>query len=387
MSKFIDYYAALGISPDATEEEIRKAYQKIAKTCHPDMTKGLPEEVRKQKEAEFILGTEGYKILKDKKKKESYDIEYRLHQAKQKQQEQQKTATEETPFWEQPNWGGYTNRNRQSKNNYDDQYEKSYDGQYEEDTDYYSMSDIMREILSDFINVYYDVKEQEYTLSERVKGYRKMFKHMNHPTILKKGFVIFGSELLYSAEKLKLKRKDDASHYIMRNRGKALVAAGLAVALVTGMFSETKDTTPVSDPITTETSDFLAKPVEPTITITRIYTVEAGDTLSGLAEEANCTRQEIKNINEMDSDLLYYKDVIKVPYHIPEDEIGRYTTVELYNGENLYDFAETYQTDPESLQKLNPDTIIEVNDSYAIISDTIVIPTFAPYDYNANKAK
>lgn len=31
MSKFIDYYAALGISPDATEEEIRKAYQKIAK--------------------------------------------------------------------------------------------------------------------------------------------------------------------------------------------------------------------------------------------------------------------------------------------------------------------------------------------------------------------
>ena len=52
MSKFIDYYAALGISPDATEEEIRKAYQKIAKTCHPDMTKGLPEEVRKQKEAE-----------------------------------------------------------------------------------------------------------------------------------------------------------------------------------------------------------------------------------------------------------------------------------------------------------------------------------------------
>ena len=41
--------------------------------------------------------------------------------------------------------------------------------------DYYSMSDIMREILSDFIKVYYDVKEQEYTLSERVKGYRKIF--------------------------------------------------------------------------------------------------------------------------------------------------------------------------------------------------------------------
>ena len=39
MSKFIDYYAALGLSPDASEREIKKAYQKIAKTCHPDMTK------------------------------------------------------------------------------------------------------------------------------------------------------------------------------------------------------------------------------------------------------------------------------------------------------------------------------------------------------------
>ena len=46
MSKFIDYYAALGLSPDASEREIKKAYQKIAKTCHPDMTKGLPEEER-----------------------------------------------------------------------------------------------------------------------------------------------------------------------------------------------------------------------------------------------------------------------------------------------------------------------------------------------------
>lgn len=371
MSKFIDYYAALGISPNASEQEIKKAYQKIAKTCHPDMTKDLPEAERKKREATFILATDGYKILKDQEKKESYDAKYRLHQERKNNSRTEKTTHKE--------------QNRNSHNN-TDTYEKANDKQYEDETDYYDVYDFIREMLRDFMNVYYDVKEEEYTIRDRAKEYRKTFRHMNHPTILKKGFIIFGSELLYSAEKLKLKRKDDASHYIMRNRGKALVAAGLAITLVTGMFasSESKNTEPpvIVDPITEPSPQ-----ESPTLTIMRTYTVRAGDTLSGLAEEANCTKQEIKNLNDMDTDYLYYQDTISVPYHIPEDEIGRYTTVELYNNENLYDFAEVYETNPESLEKLNPDTIIEVNDSYAVTSDTIVVPTFAPYDYNTNKAK
>ena len=376
MSKFIDYYAALGLSPDASEREIKKAYQKIAKTCHPDMTKGLPEEERKKREATFILATEGYKILKDQEKKETYVAKYRLHHERKN-----KSTTKSTTYKEQER-SGYRNTNSYTKNNY----EKAYDTQYEDETDYCDVYDIMREILRDFMNVYYDVKEEEYTIRERAKEYRKTFRHMNRPTILKKGFIIFGSELLYSAEKLKLKRNDDASHYIMRNRGKALIAAGLAVTLITGMFTPTagKPTEPpvIVDPITEPS------PLEnPILTIMRTYTVGAGDTLSGLAEEANCTKQEIKDLNDMDTDYLYYQDTISVPYHIPEDEIGRYTTVELYNDENLYDFAEAYETNPESLEKLNPDTIIEVNGSYAVTSDTIVVPTFAPYDYNANKAK
>lgn len=51
------------------------------------------------------------------------------------------------------------------------------------------MYDIMREILRDFMNVYYDVKEEEYTIRERAKEYRKTFRHMNRPTILKKGLL------------------------------------------------------------------------------------------------------------------------------------------------------------------------------------------------------
>lgn len=386
MSKFIDYYDILGVSPDASEKEIIKAYRKLAQECHPDKTSGLPEEERKRREERFIVGTEGYETLKDKKKKASYDAQYQLYQSKK----EQNSSNDDIPFWEQPNWGGYSRRNRDNNdyaNQYDFQYdEDDYDEYYEEGTDYYGMSDIMREAFSNIIDAYYDVKEEEFTISERAKEYRKIFKHISHPTILKKGFIIFGSEILYSAEKLKLKKKDDMSHYIIRNRGKALIAAGLAATLITGLFTSSEEKKPeppvVEEPITENISA-----TEPTLTIKRTYTVGVGDTLSGLAEDANCTRQEIKNLNNMDNDILYYKDTITVPYHIPQDEIGRYTAVELYNGENLYDFAETYETDPESLQKLNPDTIIEVNDSYAITSDTIVVPTFAPYDYSVSKAK
>ena len=206
-------------------------------------------------------------------------------------------------------------------------------------------------------------------------------------TIFRKGFIVFENEFLYSLGKLKLERRETPGHYIMKNRGKALVAAGLILVCTTGMFSGNSESKPIADPITSEAEDLLTEPVSPTITITRTYTVGAGDTLSELAEDANCTRQEIKNLNDMDSDILYYKDVIKIPYHIPEDEIGKYTTVELYDGENLYDFAESHETNPKSLKKLNPDTIIEVNGAYAVTSDTIITPTFASYDYSSNKTK
>ena len=346
MSKFIDYYAALGLSPDASEREIKKAYQKIAKESHPDMTKGLPEEERKKREATFILATEGYKILKNPGTKTAYDVKYQLHQARS----QSSIPTDDIPFWEKPNWGGYRREHRDTNNDNKQNVKKNGDSHRQDNSD----------------------TEKE----------RKSLKSIK----LKKGYIIFGSEILYSAKKLKLKREKGVSHYIMKNRGKALVAAGLAISLTTGMLmtSEGKTTEPpISENLIIEPSQL----ENPTLTIMRTYTVEAGDTLSALAEEANCTQQEIKKINAMDTDYLYYKDIISVPYHIPEDEIGRYTTVELYNDENLYDFAKSYETNPKSLERLNPDTIIEVNGSYAVTSDTIVVPTFAPYDYNTNKAK
>lgn len=63
-----DYYEILGVSRDATEEEIKKAYRKLAIEYHPDKNKG-----DKKKEEKFKEITEAYEILKDKQKRHQYD--------------------------------------------------------------------------------------------------------------------------------------------------------------------------------------------------------------------------------------------------------------------------------------------------------------------------
>lgn len=64
-----NFYQKLGISETASAQEIKKAYRKLAKEYHPDVTGG-----DKAKEARFKEITEAYETLSDVKKKEAYDI-------------------------------------------------------------------------------------------------------------------------------------------------------------------------------------------------------------------------------------------------------------------------------------------------------------------------
>jgi curved DNA-binding protein CbpA len=63
-----DYYRTLGVRPEATEEEIRKAYRRLALQWHPDRNQGKPEAEERFKEI-----SEAYAVLIDPATRREYD--------------------------------------------------------------------------------------------------------------------------------------------------------------------------------------------------------------------------------------------------------------------------------------------------------------------------
>ena len=63
-----DFYEALAVSRTATEDEIRKAYRKLARKHHPDLNPG-----DKASEDRFKKVQEAYDVLSDPKKRQVYD--------------------------------------------------------------------------------------------------------------------------------------------------------------------------------------------------------------------------------------------------------------------------------------------------------------------------
>lgn len=65
---FKDYYQILGVSKNASVEEIKRTFRKLARKYHPDMNPG-----NKQAEARFKEISEAYEILSDPEKRKKYD--------------------------------------------------------------------------------------------------------------------------------------------------------------------------------------------------------------------------------------------------------------------------------------------------------------------------
>jgi curved DNA-binding protein CbpA len=64
-----DYYAMLGVTPDATQQEIKSAYRRLARLHHPDLNKEARDDLIKRL-------NQAYEILRDPQKRAAYDMQF-----------------------------------------------------------------------------------------------------------------------------------------------------------------------------------------------------------------------------------------------------------------------------------------------------------------------
>ena len=109
-----DYYQILGVSHDATQDQIKKAYRKQAQTYHPDVNK-TPEAESMMKQV-----NQAYDVLGDANKRAQYD-QYRSNPYSQGQpftgQQQRQYHSQEEMFEEmfRQFYQGQNTQNRQSR--------------------------------------------------------------------------------------------------------------------------------------------------------------------------------------------------------------------------------------------------------------------------------
>lgn len=95
------------------------------------------------------------------------------------------------------------------------------------------------------------------------------------------------------------------------------------------------------------------------------YTVQAGDTLCGIGKQFGVSKEEIKEVNHLSSDLIDVGQVLKIPI-VSNSNSTIYTVLP---GDSLYSIAEKYNTTVDELMKLN-----QLNSTLLTVGQKLTVP-------------
>lgn len=403
-------YDILGVEETATAEEIKSAYRAMAKKHHPDanVNSNWTDEEKAKHEAILSKVGDAYDILKDEEKRKKYDEklkEKRLrHEQIKKEKERRRKEeaarkAEEARKTEEERRAEEARRAAEAR---EESQRRTSTYRYDYERDYSDNEDIY--------NGNYSRKNNHYKKSSTFKGrwdrrkrefakeYRK--KHDSVPNNLPEiiaivtvaGLLNITCEMIYQMHRFK---KTQAGKFVINH--KKSVAVGIAVVMVlsTGGFnSSSKNRANDSSKIITnieQTTVSQQEEIQSRLTLTRMYTIKTGDTLSGIAENARTTMNRLQEINNIKTaSIIRMGATIEVPYNISKEDEEYYTETIAVEDMSLEDIAAKYETTVETLKTLNEESINYLSDgSYIILSDTLVVPKFptikevnAMKDYN-----
>lgn len=377
MKEFVDYYKMLGITSDASEEEIKHAFREMSKKYHPDKAAKLGAEVQAEYTKKFQQINEAKSVLSDRLKKLGYDFQYRRKMKYTNVYEEDEEKVEKTEDFSEV-WP--KSKSRSSNEERNDKTATAGEFTYLNEEKLYAISARRyepRPKKNSGINIKNGIVRVTDTFSTLLKGNQ----------LFKKGKYSRG----YS-----LKDKLIVGTLVVAIAGSAvamLVANDKDEEEIIASVTETTDydaennATTVPTEVVEETTE-ATEEVDDSITLYRIHRVVEGDILSVYSKDSNTTIEELKRVNNRTSNHVVLGTDYIIPYIIEPEDLKFYTQTASYNPSmSIEDFAKEYETNVVTLETLNPEAIDYNGSQYVIATDSLVVPNFiTKEDYEVLKA-